>query len=78
MSNHKEIIAEPTGKPLSRQRQWQLDHKARNLCASCSRKRASFSKTFCKRCAIRIREKRRKKLGCKKRYKVCKGYGKGE
>ena len=53
-------------KPLSRQRQWQLDRQAENRCFICgSPKSAGDSQRHrCEPCAERLRNQQRKQTGC--------------
>lgn len=71
------IIDQFTRKKMSRQRKWQLRHKARGLCVQCNQ--PAVSKSFCLKHLIAAREESRRRLGATKRhtgahsYKLSKG-----
>lgn len=41
------MIEEPEKKPISRQRIWQLDNKAKGLCVICAKPRSPQNKNYC-------------------------------
>ena len=55
-------------KPLSRQRRYQLAHKAAGLCSQCPHPSIPGS-LYCLDHMIKVRERQRSLKGCKRRYR---------
>lgn len=56
-----------TPRKISKQRRWQIRHRQQGLCTLCSE--PAVTSTYCLKHAIRVRERKRKELGCKKRIR---------
>ena len=61
---------------ISRQLKWQKNKKKEGKCSRCGAIRDGKNKQFCIKCALKVREYQRKRLGSVRRNLGCKSYKK--